>query len=205
MCRDGRVEVLAPLKLKTAEIERFVAEKHDWIELHRQAALQNEALRKQFLPDYGDTVLVCGRSVLLQPGKRTELANSVLFIRDGRYIKAEIIKFYRGHLRSIVEEYIDIYAPLMGAKPERISITGAKGSWGSCSGRRVCFSWRLCMARHEAIEYVVVHELAHISEKNHKPGFWDIVGRYIHDINDCKMQLKELQKILKTQNWEETP
>ena len=194
---------MAPLCLKAAEIERFLAEKSSWIEAHRQAALQNEERRQKFDLVFGDKVLVCGEEKTLMPEKQTFLDGNTLFVRNAPDIKAEIIKFYRGHLREIVTQLISVYAPKMNVNPAAVRITGAKGSWGSCSGKQtLSFSWRLCMAGSAAIEYVVVHELAHITEKNHQKRFWDIVSLYIDDIQKCKQQLKGLQQRLTSQNWE---
>ena len=204
VCRNGSVEVLAPLRLNLAEIERFLVEKSGWIDTHRQAALQNEELRRLFDLSFGDKVLVCGEEKTLTPGKSTALSGDILSVHEATNdIKAETVKFYREHLRKTVMRFIAVYAPKMNVLPGAVRITGAKGSWGSCSCRQtLSFSWRLCMADLRAIEYVVVHELAHITEHNHQRQFWDIVGLYIDDIGHCKRQLKELQQKLALQNWE---
>lgn len=74
------------------------------------------------------------------------------------------------------------YAAQMGVKPAGVRITSAKKRFGSCSGdNRLCFSWRLMLYPNEAIDYVVVHELAHIREKNHSPAFYKVVANVLPD------------------------
>ena len=70
----------------------------------------------------------------------------------------------------------------MGESPDKIKITGARTRWGSCSSRRViCFSWRLMMAPPEAVDYVVVHELAHLRHMDHSASFWQAVAQVLPD------------------------
>ena len=69
------------------------------------------------------------------------------------------------------------FAKQMGVQPTGIKITSAKTRFGSCSAKdSLCFSWRLMLYPPEAIDYVVVHELAHIKEKNHAPAFYKVVA-----------------------------
>lgn len=84
------------------------------------------------------------------------------------------------------------YGKMMNLSPSGISITGAQKRFGSCSGKnRLCFSWRLMQYPKEAIEYVVVHELAHIVHKNHGRDFYALIEKYMPDH-------KARRKLLKT-------
>ena len=74
------------------------------------------------------------------------------------------------------------WAKVMGVVPASVRITGAKTRFGSCSPTNgICYSWRLMAYPREAQEYVVVHELAHILEKNHSARFYALVARYLPD------------------------
>ena len=64
------------------------------------------------------------------------------------------------------------------------------------------FSWRLIMADDDVIDYVVVHELAHITEMNHSPRFWAIVEGVLPDYKERQARLKKLQEVLSVQDWE---
>ena len=84
------------------------------------------------------------------------------------------------------------YSAKMGLIPTGITITGAKTRFGSCSGKnRICFSWRLMQYPQEAIEYVVVHELAHIAHKNHGPQFYACVADIFPDYQERRNLLRQ--------------
>ena len=87
---------------------------------------------------------------------------------------------------------VDYFASIMGVTPANVSINRAKTRFGSCnSKKRLNFSCNVMRYPFEAIDYVIVHELAHIKELNHSKRFWGIVESILPDY-------KERQKILKT-------
>ena len=84
--------------------------------------------------------------------------------------------------REILPPMVEAYARSMGVRPAGLKITGARRRFGSCSGKNsLCFSLYLMRYPMEAIEYVVVHELAHILEKNHGPAFYAVVAEEMPD------------------------
>ena len=93
---------------------------------------------------------------------------------------------------EVLTNRVNYYAPLMGVTPTSIKITGAEKRFGSCSGKNgICFSYRLMEYSPKAIDYVVVHELAHIKQKNHGPLFYKEIEKIIPDY---KAWAKELKK-----------
>ena len=83
------------------------------------------------------------------------------------------------------------FAKIMGVTPTCIKITSAKKRFGSCSGQNgICYSWRLMLYPSEAIDYVVVHELAHIRQKNHSPAFYKEVAKILPDYKAREKLLK---------------
>lgn len=84
------------------------------------------------------------------------------------------------------------YAALMGLTPAAVTITGARKRFGSCSAaNRICYSWRLMQYPEAAMDYVVVHELAHIVHKNHSRDFYACVERFLPDWRERRALLKE--------------
>ena len=84
------------------------------------------------------------------------------------------------------------WSAVMGLTPTGIRITSARTRFGSCSGKNsICFSWRLMQYPPEAIDYVVVHELAHIRHHDHSPAFYALVERYMSDWRERMKLLKE--------------
>ena len=79
----------------------------------------------------------------------------------------------------------------MNLKPSRITITGARTRFGSCSSKdNLSFSYLLMLYPEAAREYVVVHELAHLSEMNHSKRFYAIIEKYMPDYKERKKLLK---------------
>lgn len=98
-------------------------------------------------------------------------------------------------LKKIAKEILPLkvayYAAKMGAKYGRITITGAKGRFGSCSSEGdLSFSYRLMCYPDEAVDYVVVHELAHTFEMNHSSRFYAIIEKQLPDYKERKKLLK---------------
>jgi len=97
---------------------------------------------------------------------------------------------------------VERFAPLVGKAPQQVRITSAKTRWGSCSAKGgLNFSWRLLCAPPEAMDYVVVHELAHLIEFNHSSRFWAIVEGILPDYKARRQSLKEVQESLLRQGW----
>jgi hypothetical protein len=93
--------------------------------------------------------------------------------------------------KQILPERVEHYARLMQLYPQAVTITGARTRFGSCSGKnRICFSWRLMQYPKEAVDYVVVHELAHIKHKNHSKDFYALVEQYLPDYRQREKMLK---------------
>lgn len=84
--------------------------------------------------------------------------------------------------KAILPERVAHYSRIMGLSPTSIRITSAKTRFGSCgSNGHICFSWRLMQYPPEAIDYVVVHELAHLKHLNHSPAFHALVASVLPD------------------------
>ena len=103
-------------------------------------------------------------------------------------------------LKKLAGEYLPAktayFAEIMGAEYGTVKITSAKGRFGSCSSQNnICFSYRLMLYPSEAIDYVVVHELAHTFEHNHSKKFYDIIEKYLPDYKKREKLLRGEQKI----------
>jgi predicted metal-dependent hydrolase len=121
---------------------------------------------------------------------------------DERRLRRSLILFYWEQAQTVIFERVVHFAPLMGLHPRSVRIGSAKRSWGSCSAAgRLSFSWRLMMASPEAIDYVVVHELAHLKQLNHSAAFWAVVTRTLPDWKERRGALRLLQKRLMNEDW----
>jgi len=98
---------------------------------------------------------------------------------------------YRSQAKEYIPDRVAYYSRLMHLQAAAISITGAKTRFGSCSGgNRLSFSWRLMQYPIEAIDYVIVHELAHIIHKNHGSDFYALIATQLPDWKQRRQLLK---------------
>ena len=98
----------------------------------------------------------------------------------------------RKKAEEIIPQRVEHYAKIMGVEPKSVRITAAQKRFGSCSSRgTLCFSLNLMQYPSEAIDYVVVHELAHLIELNHSKKFWSVVEKYMPDYKKRRTMLKE--------------
>lgn len=97
----------------------------------------------------------------------------------------------RRDAQRVIPEKVNYYSSLMGLTPTGITITSAEKRFGSCSSKnRLCFSYRLMLYPDEAIDYVVVHELAHIKHHNHSKAFYELIEKYMPDYKSRAAMLK---------------
>ena len=97
----------------------------------------------------------------------------------------------RQKAKEILPDRVAHYAAIMGVAPTGIRITSAKTRFGSCSAKNsLCFSLYLMAYPEAAIDYVVVHELAHIRQKNHSPAFYAEVAKVMPDYKERVKLLK---------------
>jgi len=100
--------------------------------------------------------------------------------------------WYRKEAEEKLVERVRYYSNKLQLFPKDIRITSAKYRWGSCSADdRLSFSWRIIMTSFKIIDYVLIHELVHIREKNHSRRFWTCLGSIVPDYRDCRRWLKE--------------
>ncbi|MCL2408123.1 MAG: M48 family metallopeptidase [Oscillospiraceae bacterium] len=206
--KDAAVEVRAPLLMPKSSIDSFVKLKEQWILSHQALIRQRLTEKSAFALNYDDILTLCGETYPI----RVERAGASGF--DGKAfcippgltsdeIKKAAVQIYKSVAKSLLTHKTAVFAEQMGVTPLAVKINGAKTHWGSCSGKNsINFSWRLIMADEAVIDYVVVHELAHIREHNHSPRFWAIVQDMLPDYKSRKQRLKSLQDKLLREDWD---
>lgn len=102
---------------------------------------------------------------------------------------------YRRQAKACFQQKCGHFAMLMGLCPGEIKINGAKTRWGSCNRKGdINFTYRLLFAPEKLIDYVVVHELAHLKEMNHSGRFWAIVEATLPDYKERRKRLREFER-----------
>lgn len=187
---NGTLKVTAPLRLPMKVVEEFVLTNIEWIELHQAKARARLARspRKRFVAGerlrfFGDEkTLVIEDGNLARP--RVEVNDQFMVVtmpvgeRDPVIIQSAIAKFYDNQARLHIPERVAFFSKQMGVAPSGISFRRQKTRWGSCSSLgHISFNWKLVFAPEAVIDYLVVHELAHLVHANHSEHFWDLVKK----------------------------
>jgi len=197
---DGSVVIRAPFHLPAATVEKFVYEKRPWIEkrLRQIVSERREHMPKRFVP--GEMFLYLGGRYPLQVADTPGLRRPLDFTEDAFYLDGQchekakdlFVTWYKERAIRILRDRLHVYSHIMHLFPRRERISSAKHQWGRCSsGNTLSFSWRLIMAPLSVIDYIVVHELAHVREKNHSPKFWKIVETTLPDYRHQRDWLKK--------------
>ena len=203
--RSGKVLVRAPVRATQDAIHAFVREKRRWIEKKLSQVRQEQIQHKPraFLP--GEKFLYLGK---LYPLRITNATNGQppLHLLEGEFHLTESVRekakdlfmeWYRKEAETIIRQRIGLYRDTLQVHPTKERITSARCQWGGCSARNtLTFSWRIIMAPLHVIDYVVIHELAHIREKNHSPKFWKIVEATLPNYRDHRDWLKQQGHLL---------
>ncbi|MEA4956447.1 hypothetical protein SDC9_17834 [bioreactor metagenome] len=207
---DSSLEVKAPYYLSKKEINDFVNSKEEWIAKNTKEISEKYRLKRDFNLNFNDYVFVYGEKASINPINgntasydKKEKIFYIPEIANSKQIKEIIIELYKIIAKSHINQRIKFFSKQMNVKPAKIGITSAKTRWGSCSGKNsVNFSWKLIMADESTIDYVLIHELAHIKQHNHSPKFWNIVESIMPDYKEQKEKLKILGEKLSKENWD---
>jgi hypothetical protein len=197
------LEVTTPPGVSVARIEAVMREKTDWITkmLVRYAQpplsvvetpLQSGAL----LPFAGGQLrleLEIGhpgrrKTAVMEEGTLRLILNSL----SPDVVRAAIEGWYRRQARHVFAERAAHWNTQFGYNYGRIAIRDQKSRWGSCSRQgNLNFNWRLLLAPLVVLDYIVIHELAHLKEGNHSPRFWALVAEQCPDYRDQRAWLRQ--------------
>ena len=204
--RPGEVRVSAPLFVRQSKIEALVKSKSRWILEKTRALREREiaAIPERFIS--GEQVLVRDQLQTLQV-EPAEIRKPTLRFADALEIKLPadldtekqeelvrdlVMKWLKERALEDAKAWATQYGPQLGCYPSRIRIGNQKTLWGSCSARGViALNWRLIATPSRVFEYVVVHELCHLVERNHSPDFWQLVESLLPDFAERRAWLKE--------------
>ncbi|MBA4416673.1 MAG: M48 family peptidase [Syntrophus sp. (in: bacteria)] len=205
--RNGTIMMHVPYRTSEAETDRFFKQKEGWVrkKLKEMACLpEPRDTEKVFIP--GENFHYLGEQFPLRVADSTSaraplvLSYGIFLLREDNLAKARdvFVDWYKKRAREKITERVDYYSRQFNLPATGITITSALTRYGSCSVRnKVSFSWRLIMAPYPAIDYVILHELAHIKEKNHSSRFWDLLGTILPDYNKQRLWLRENGHLLR--------
>lgn len=194
---DARLVVRAPLHTPAGFIEDFVKRKQDWISRKMDEAGSRAAPPRREFPDR-ETLLYLGQHYKIQVVDSTGIY--VQFHGGKFYIPKQTLPYaarfvkiwYKKEALKVIRERCLHFSKIFGFAPGAVRMSNAEKRWGSCGpGGTLNFSWKLVMAPPGIIDYIVVHEMAHILHPNHSSLFWATVEVILPDYRSSRKWLKE--------------
>ncbi len=197
---EGAVSIAVPVALPESRIKKILQDKNRWIKeklyLHQQAMPVSD---KEFVS--GEAFPYLGRNYRLkvingpfQPAKLLQGRLVVTLPKDSStqgMVRNALVRWYRLQAEQRFAEKVTRYAKVVGVSPTAVGVKTFKSRWGSCNVRgEILFHWKVIMAPHRIVDYVVVHELCHLKHLDHSPAFWKSVERIVPDYLECKEWLK---------------
>ena len=196
------VEVVVPRRLPMHEVEPFIAEKRPWIERTLRRLREAESERPATELEDGGQVPYLGEMLLLrvkvEPGRtRAHVARRgdvlVVKVAEGgsEAVAAALEGWYRRRARAEVEPRLDAACERAGTSYSKLSIRAQRTRWASCSSSgAMSFNWRLLLAPPEILDYVVEHEVCHLTVHDHSRRFWGLLAARMPDYRRHERWLK---------------
>ena len=203
MTDNATLIVKTPFNVDDEKIMETVSKHKKWIE---QKKKEIEARDPKFSPKEfvnGEGFLYLGRCYRLRIVDDQEVPlkfeGGFYLLRNAMPQARELfIEWYKNIAYEKISERVKLYAQKRGFKYNRVNITSAQKRWGSSSSKgNLNFPWRLVMAPLSVIDYVVIHELVHLEEKNHGKAFWGKVKMLMPDYEKNKDWLNKKGYLLK--------
>ena len=207
---DGSVRVAAPSSMPDRELRDIVRARAPWI-LRHVARATPETPSDPFVS--GGTLPYLGRNIRMvvetaeTPAAELRFDHSRFRIavppgldaaeRDVQ-IRSAAVAWYKARAAERLTACVERWWPRLGREaPSRVLVRDQRRRWGSCAhDGTLRFNWRVVMLEPALIEYVVVHELAHLTVPNHSPEFWAAVSAALPDVPDLRRRLREVGSAL---------
>ncbi|HXB97245.1 MAG TPA: SprT family zinc-dependent metalloprotease [bacterium] len=198
---DGDLQVSAPLRVADREIRAFVLSRRDWV-LRQRGRLAAETAPPA--PDYvdGESLPLLGRTVTLRVLERGSVAKAdwvgdqTLLLRAPAAAtrarrEAAVTRWYMRELLKAAQALLPQRQAAMGVEASALKVRAMRSRWGSCNTRSKAITLALELARRppEALEYILVHELAHLHVRSHGKRFKGILDKQLPDWRARRKQL----------------
>lgn len=199
--KDGKLIVHAPRRLSVNEIYKYIKEKEKWI-ISKQKEIETKLAINKEIISYKEFLFLGKKySLKIVNGlKKIELSDDCILIPsniENDCILQKVKLWYIKHAKKILFERLEYFANLMQLDYASIKLCNNKTRWGSCDSKRnIKLNYRLIMLPHKAVDFVLIHELAHIIEFNHSKQFYKIISKVMPSYKLQQKILKEYDYVL---------
>ncbi len=199
--KNGELIVRAPKKLDMQYIMNFVKEKEKWI-IKKQKEMRENTNKNNNIINY-NIFLYLGREykkIEMDGVKKVEISkNNIIFPKHIE--KKEMLicaqNFYINATKDLLKDRVKYFSELMNLSYTSVSIMNNKTRWGSCSSKgELKFNLRISMLPCKMIDYIIIHELAHLIEFNHSKKFYKIIACIMPKWESVRKDLKNYDYLL---------
>lgn len=202
------VNVASPYHMKEREVFDFINEKARWITEKVREARKNKTILDQKEFDHGKQFLFLGKKYKLSIFERNIKRGNVSFnALEGWFVtvpqrlsckerrskvKEKMLQWYRVQAKEVLGGRIFHYSRLMGVEPKKIAVRTQKRLWGCCdyNTQTIRLNWQIILSPIKVVDYIVLHELCHLTIPNHSRRFWKKVEKFMPDFRSYKQWLK---------------
>ena len=186
LTKEGAVRVRTPLK-DEQRIRRLLVERSDWI----NAKLE---IIRQSIPTHSLGETICFRGEIVPVEQLPQLQKSLEKSKKSTDIKKYYTRFYHNESLLTLPSRIRYYAQKMNLSPSEIRYKSMRRRWGSCDSNGVLtFNVMMMQLSYRHVDYIIVHELAHMHHMNHSKAFHDLVRTILADEKLLRQELKAIR------------
>ncbi len=196
---EGNLVIKSP-KVSQYYIEQLLLKKSNWINRSKEKLFQKKGKTLDFSRQA--ELYYQGQSYPLRLIEQTKKRTSLLFDQEAFLLyyhhydevlfQKHVDNFYKEEAKQFVPLLVEKWSGQMALTPTNIRFRKTKRQWGSCSGKNVLsFNTMMMKLPQDVIQYIVIHELAHIQHKHHKKSFWELVEKYMPDYKQHVTELKK--------------
>jgi len=176
---DGEALVVLPMRASEREAADLYYRHRDWVR-RQQARVEEKRIELATRPS-----LAAGRVLTVNGEARVVRVTNEL---ERQALEQRL----RREAKKVLQQRVAVWAWQMGVTPTGLQVRDQKSRWGSASPNgTLSFSWRLLLCPPDVMDYVVVHELAHLRWSGHGKRFWAMVERHYGDHSDARRWLRD--------------
>lgn len=199
---DGKVEITAPYTVSDDAIRRFAISKISWVKKQKKSfEEQSRQTRRQYIT--GESYYLWGRRYRLDvrysnTGNQVFLSGGKLILQvrkesTSRQRENILNEWYRKQMKQIVPDVLAKCENIVGIQADEWHIKNMRTKWGTCNvdKKRIWLNLQLVKKTPECLEYVIIHELVHLLERNHNDKFCEYMNRFCPNWREVKESLNQ--------------
>lgn len=196
---EGNLIIKSP-KVSQAYIEKLLLKKAVWINNSRKKIAQKKGKLLNFTD--ASKLYFQGKEYPLNLEKHTQKNTKLIFKEeefvlyyshyDENIFHKHINNFYKEEAKAFIPSVLETWSEIMNLTPNKVTFRKTKRQWGSCSGKNdLSFNTMTMKLPLDVIQYIIVHELAHIKHKHHQKSFWKEIETYMPEYKQHVAELKK--------------